>query len=168
MSEGYVSCDRLSKSELRLLKAARSVMKNAYNIYSGFQVGAAVRTSTGKVYLGTFMENASFGLGVCAEVAAILAANTDGEAGIESIAIIGGKPESKRGTVVTPCGRCRQVILEASQVAGTDAEVICSNKDMTQVLRTTISELLPHAFGPRDLGVTHKLRSFLRHRRGRG
>jgi hypothetical protein len=76
-----------------LLGKAESVMRNSYNPYSHFYVGAAVLTQGGKIYLGTFAENSSQGMTICAEPAAILAANTDGERMFRAIAVIGAGEE---------------------------------------------------------------------------
>ncbi len=79
---------RLSEDDRRLVEAALSVSAHAYAPYSRFPVGAAVRTRTGRVHHGANLENASYGLAVCAEVAAIAAANSAGDFNIEAIAII--------------------------------------------------------------------------------
>src|SRR5207253_4528986 len=114
--------DDLSDSERRLIAAARDASINAYAPYSGFAVGAAVRTRSGAVFTGANLENAAYGLGVCAEVAALAATNSAADYSIEAIAIVGHRfTDPKDATqVVTPSGRCRPVLLVASQVAGTD------------------------------------------------
>lgn len=136
----------LPKDIENLLREAQAVAKNAYNKYSNFLVGAAVMTKSGNVYKGTFLENSSFGLTICAEPAAIMAANSNGDFEISSIAIVGGDPVKDKGEVVTPCGRCRQIIYEASNVSGIDIDIYCSNLNLSQVLITKISELLPLPF----------------------
>src|SRR5438552_12018212 len=105
----------LSDSERRLIAAARDASINAYAPYSGFAVGAAVRTRGGAVFTGANLENASYGLGVCAEVAALAGANSAADYSIEAIAIVGHKftDPNDATQVVTPCGRCRQLIFEA-------------------------------------------------------
>jgi cytidine deaminase len=151
----------LSEVENKLLAAALSVMKNAYNVYSGFYVGAAVHTSKGNIYSGSNMENASSGLSICAEPAAIQAANSAGEYDIRTIAIVGGgKMDGQRNEVVTPCGRCRQIIYESSQVAGHDTEVILCNNDLSKIVKTSIKDLLPMPFGPNDLGLEDEVKKF--------
>jgi len=137
----------LPKDIENLLREAQEVAKHAYNKYSNFLVGAAVITKSGNVYKGTFLENSSFGLTICAEPAAIMAANSNGDFEILSIAIVGGDPMAKEyGEPVTPCGRCRQIIYEASTVSGVDIDIYCSNLNLSKVLVTTISELLPLPF----------------------
>ncbi|MDP4240996.1 MAG: cytidine deaminase [Bacteroidota bacterium] len=146
MSEFITNKDNLPPEITDLLVEARKVSENAYNNYSGFFVGAAVRTSSGKVYTGTNMENASFGVSICAEPGAILSANANGDFNIEAIAIVGGFKDGKDQQPATPCGRCRQFIYEASQVSGKNIAVFCSNLTFSKTLVTSIEELLPFAF----------------------
>jgi cytidine deaminase len=138
-----------------LCVVASNVARNAYAPYSGFAVGAAVRTKSGQVFAGANLENASYGVGICAEIAAITAANSAGDFEVEAIAVVGYKflPQPLVSSIVTPCGRCRQIILEASHVAGTDIRVLCCNSDLTEIRAYAISELLPEGFGPHNLGV---------------
>jgi cytidine deaminase len=140
-----------------LIVAARDAMSHAYAPYSGFAVGAAVRTKSGKIYTGANLENAAYGVGMCAEVAAITAANSAGDYNIEAIAVAGLKfTGAKDATqIVTPCGRCRQLVFEASQVAGVDVPVFSCSGDLAQIQEATISEMLPVAFGPANLGLEH-------------
>lgn len=137
-----------------LFKKAKDVARNAYNLYSGFHVGVAVETKKGNIYTGTFMENASYGITICAEPAAVLAAISAGDLEIVRIVVLGGKQIEKPGNIVTPCGRCRQIIYEISHISGIDIEIYCSNGDCSKIILTTISELLPHPFGPQDLGMS--------------
>jgi cytidine deaminase len=141
----------LGPDELALLDAARHARGAAYAPYSGFSVGAAALTTSGHIYAGANMENASFGVTVCAEIGALQAALTANDFRIETIAIVGGLLDGGSSEPVSPCGRCRQLILEAGQVAGTNVRVLCANADLSQVLVTDIETLLPHAFGPSDL-----------------
>jgi len=146
MSEIIINQDNLPKDIKELLNEALKVSGNSYNKYSHFYVGAAVRTKSGKVYIGTNMENASYGLSLCAEPAAIMSANSHGDFDIEAIAIVGGFQDVPDQEPATPCGRCRQLIHEASQVSGVDIAVYCSNLTLSTILVTTIEELLPFAF----------------------
>lgn len=137
----------MSAESQELLFAARDVAKNAYNRYSGFYVGAAVRTKSGKIYTGANLENASFGLTLCAEPSAIASANSNGDFNIISIAVAGGYMDDKIDfPPVTPCGRCRQLIFEAARISETNIEVLCSNLELTKIIETSIEELLPYAF----------------------
>lgn len=136
-----------------LLELARKIGNNAYNAYSGYLVGAAVETSARHRFSGTFMENASYGLTVCAEPAAILAANSDGHRDIRRMAIAGGNPnDEKPGPPCTPCGRCRQIIWEVASINGREVEVYCSDLTLTNILLATSNELLPFAWGSDAVG----------------
>jgi cytidine deaminase len=145
----------LSASERRLIVSARDASMNAYAPYSGFAVGAAVRTQSGAVFTGANLENAAYGLGICAEVAAVSSANSAADYHIEAIAIVGHKftDPQDASQVVTPCGRCRQLIFEASQIARTDVRVFSCSGDLEHIREAVISELLPEAFGPKNLGL---------------
>ena len=163
MEEYYFRLNDLPADEQKLLKAARETMKNAYNIYSGFFVGAAVLTDDDSIFTGACMENASYGLTLCAEAGAIQSAFSAGKYGISKIAITGGSSPESEGEPVAPCGRCRQLIYEASQVSGKDIDVILANAAKNKILKTTISQLLPVPFGPKDLGFVDPL-SLLKNR----
>jgi len=140
---------------LALLKAARDVATHAYAPYSKFRVGAAVETSDGRIFVGANMENASYGLAMCAEVGALQAASSAGALGqIRRIAIVGGPmkaPSTYHPRATAPCGRCRQLISEAARYGGHEIEVWFSDLDRTVVERRTTCELLPDAFDARNL-----------------
>jgi cytidine deaminase len=140
----------------KLLEAARHAAQSAYAPYSGFSVGAAVETSDGRIFLGANMENASYGLTMCAEVGAIQAASTAGLLNkIRRIAIVGGptkEPPQHIPRPTAPCGRCRQLIAEAAVYGGYDVEVWFADLDGKVVERRTISALLPDSFGSGNLG----------------
>lgn len=140
---------------LALFKAARDAALNAYAPYSRFAVGAAVETSDGRTFVGANMENASYGLTVCAEVGALQAASSAGALGkIRRIAIVGGpiNPGSEyRPKSTAPCGRCRQLISEAAMLGKHDIEVWFADLDQKVIERRTISELLPDSFDARNL-----------------
>ena len=156
----------LDSDEQELLQRARAAMSRAYNPYSGFYVGAAVGTGSGATFAGAAVENASFGLTICAEPSAIVRAYAEGEVDIRAIAVVGGPSPESAGEIVTPCGRCRQMIYEAGQVAGADIAVLCANADLSRVMKIRISELLPFAFGPADLKVRDKIGEFLSRAKG--
>lgn len=140
-----------------LIEAARTAARQAHAPYSRFGVGAALRLVDGSVITGTNFENASYGLSLCAETVAIATANAQGRlADIVEIAIIGGPltDAGHRGTEpILPCGRCRQVINEAAQMGGRDIAIHCAGAEGDRVAHFTLAELLPHAFGPGDLGI---------------
>ena len=139
-----------------LIAAARTAAAHAYAPYSGFGVGAALLLSDGSIVTGCNFENASYGLSLCAETVAVATLNASGRlADVREIAVIGGA--IKDGAItgsdpVRPCGRCRQILNEAAQLAQTDLLIHCASADGKTVERHLLSELLPFAFGPADLG----------------
>ncbi|PZT89895.1 MAG: cytidine deaminase [Citromicrobium sp.] len=128
-----------------LIQAARDAAKRSYSPYSQFPVGAALRFAGGSIVTGTNIENASYGVGLCAETVAISKAMADGvRGGLEAVAVTGPGDQP-----ITPCGRCRQVINELAQLGGTDPIILCVGPD--EVRRLRLSALLPEAFGPASL-----------------
>ncbi len=97
-----------------LVLQAEKAMEHAYAPYSGFRVGAALLTKSGKVYLGCNIENASFSPTICAERTAVAKAVSEGEREFEAIAVVGGKAGMISG-ICPPCGVCRQVLSEFCQ-----------------------------------------------------
>jgi cytidine deaminase len=139
-----------------LVERARAAALRAYAPYSRFSVGCAVESETGQVVVGANMENACYRLGVCAEISALTAAaQAFGLGAVRRIAVAGGhlgaSGQLAGDAVVTPCGGCRQAILEAAHVAGLDLEVVSANGDGTRVSSHRISELIPFGFGPANL-----------------
>lgn len=141
-----------------LIEAAREAARHAHAPYSNFGVGAAVLLTDGSVVTGTNFENASYGLSLCAETVAIASASAQGRLrDIAAIGVVGGAL-AKDGTIsgqglVTPCGRCRQIINEAADLSGSDVDIYCASADGSAFRHFRASELLPHAFGPADLGI---------------
>ncbi len=135
-----------------LVAAARGARARAHAPYSRFTVGAAILAADGSVVTGANFENASLGLSLCAETVAIAAANAAGSlAGARAIAVVGDNIGSPDGSVVTPCGRCRQLLVEAEHIAGGALLIYCApagDDAGESVRRFTVAELLPHAFGP--------------------
>jgi cytidine deaminase len=133
----------------QLIDRARAAASKAYAPYSRFLVGCAVESVDGEVVTGANMENACYRLGLCAEQGALIAAqHAFGLDKVARIAVVGGAGD----VVCTPCGGCRQAILEAAQLSGADVEILCSSGDGSKVERYTIGELIPHGFGPANLG----------------
>ncbi len=122
-----------------LARVACTQRERSYSPYSNFRVGAALLGASGTVYLGTNVENASFGLSICAERSAVVRAVAEGEHKFVAIAICADGP-----TPTAPCGACRQVLLEF----GPEMQVILVGDQglAGEVLELTVSELLPHAF----------------------
>ncbi len=137
-------------SDDALISAAREAALQSYSPYSNYAVGAALRFADGSIVTGTNVENASYGLALCAETVAVAKAMGDGiRGGLQAVAVVG--PEGQGTPPITPCGRCRQVLNELAALGGTDPIVLCVGAD--EVRRVLLSELLPHAFGPDHLGA---------------
>ncbi len=142
----------------QLVAAARDASRNAHAPYSRFAVGAAVLLDDGTVITGANFENASYGLSLCAETVAIATASAAGRLrDIVAIGVIGGAMDAEGhatgSSPVSPCGRCRQVINEAAQMGGRDLPVHCGAAEGDAIRTYVVSELLPDAFGPADLGI---------------
>lgn len=138
-----------------LVERARAAALAAYAPYSRFSVGCAIESVDGEIAVGANMENACYRLGVCAEIAALTAAQQAfGLDKVKRIAVAGGHVEQGELAgegVVTPCGGCRQAIYEAACVAGADVEIVCANGGGDKLDVTRIYELLPKGFGPDSL-----------------
>ncbi len=122
-----------------LREHAREAMQKAYAPYSKFPVGAAALTTSGQIVTGCNVENASYGLGLCAECS-LVSALTMQQAG----KLVAFTCCDKNGNVLMPCGRCRQLLFEHSA-----PELVL---DTISGLKT-IAEVLPDAFGPNDLNI---------------
>lgn len=135
-----------------LIAAARAAAARAYAPYSNFHVGAALGFADGSVITGANVENASYGMTLCAETVAVgKALSEDWRGGLQGVAVIGGKAGAVgAGDPVTPCGRCRQMLNELAALGDSDPTVWCAGED--QVLELTLSQLLPKSFGPASLG----------------
>ena len=121
-----------------LLKRARTVREHAHAPYSKFKVGATVFATSGEIYAGVNVENASFPAGVCAECVAVAAAVTAGEQSLEAVCVVTDLPEP-----AAPCGVCRQVLAEF----GPSMKVIlASASDDLATVDTTMEVLLPGHF----------------------
>ncbi|HET7816013.1 MAG TPA: cytidine deaminase [Sphingomicrobium sp.] len=142
-------------TEAELVALARAAALKAYAPYSRFHVGCAIESVDGEVVTGANMENACYRLGICAEQSALAAAqHAFGLGKVARIAVAGGGIEG--GTLTgelacTPCGGCRQAILEAACLSGRDVEILCSNGAGSTVERHSIGSLIPHGFGPANL-----------------
>ena len=134
-----------------LIEAAREAAAGAYAPYSQFHVGAALGFADGSVVTGANVENASYGLTLCAETVAVgKALSEDWRGKLEGVAVIGGKAGAVgAGDPVTPCGRCRQMLNELAVLGKNDPTVWCVGED--EVLEMALSELLPRSFGPSSL-----------------
>ena len=130
----------------RLIETAIQAQKRAYCPYSRYSVGAAVLTETGRVFAGCNVENASYGLSMCAERVAVFHAVTSGHDAIEAVCVV--------GTAAKPCGACRQVMFEFSD-KDTQLYLVDLNPSngRRSVNRTTVFKMLPMAFDPLASGL---------------
>ena len=123
------------------IEFAKSARFNAYSPYSNFQVGAALRTKSGKIYTGCNIENHGI-QGICAERIAFAKALSEGEREFESITVVGSQKGKESTKQCMPCGYCRQFM---SEFVNEDFKIFVVDKDNI-VEEFTISELLPHSF----------------------
>ena len=130
----------LTDEDAALLASAQEAVKRAYAPYSGYRVGACVRAADGRVFRGCNVENASFGMTICAERNALTTAITEGASQFTAIAIAGDGP-----SMPYPCGACRQFLREFA----TDMKVLLTNGQT--IRETTLAALLPESFGPESL-----------------
>ena len=126
----------------QLLKTSRDAKKNAYSPYSKFKVGAALLCEDGTIITGCNVENASYGLTICAERTAMVKAVSDGYTKFKAIAI----SSDMKNSVIVPCGACRQFLVEF----GIDWDVYMTKPDLSYEKMTT-GELLPKSFVPDSL-----------------
>lgn len=134
-------------TDIDLINAAAKSLKNSYAPYSGFKVGAALLCTSGKVFCGCNIENASYPAGICAERTAIFKAISEGESEFVKLAIVGGK-DGKISDFCYPCGICRQVI---SEFCGSDFLIL--TYDGNEIKTHSLGVLLPLSFGRDNLCV---------------
>jgi len=126
----------------KLIQTAQEARHWAYAPYSGYAVGAALLTTSGRVYDGVNVENAAYPNGTCAERVAVYKAVSEGEREFEAIAVV-----TQNGG--SPCGACRQVLAEF----GLKTVVLLANADGQLLQEMSLADLLPGAFRPQDLGA---------------
>ena len=124
-----------------LISAAKQARENAHAPYSNFRVGAALRAKSGRIFGGCNVENATYGLTLCAERVAIFKAISEGERGFEAIAVV-----TDSETLTPPCGACRQLIWE---FCGDVAVILANLKGESEVL--PMRELFPKPFDASNL-----------------
>ena len=141
-----MSDEERRRAEEELYMIAESARDKAYCPYSGISVGAALLTSTGRVYTGCNIENSAYSPSVCAERVALFKAVSEGDNSPVAIAVAGGKRRESASSPFPPCGVCRQVMTE---FGSSDLRIILKEGD--GVKSYTLSELLPHSFGKDNL-----------------
>ena len=130
-----------------LVRQALAAMKFAYVPYSGFTVGAALLTKSGKVYLGCNIENAAYGPSNCAERTAFFKAVSEGVREFDAICVVGGANKELK-EITAPCGVCRQVMMEFCNPEEFQI-ILAVSKEQYEIY--TLKELLPLGFGPDNL-----------------
>lgn len=130
----------------QLIDTAVKARENSYSPYSNFAVGAALLAKNGKIYSGANIESASYTPTVCAERVAFFNAITNGEREFHGIAIVGGKASEAISAYCSPCGVCRQVMVE---FCGPDFEIILFDGTSPKVY--TLGELLPESFSKKNI-----------------
>ena len=128
----------MDDNEGRLYRAAWDALRFSYAPYSEYSVAAAIMTEDGKVFTGVNVENASYGLTVCAERVALFNAVTAGYRSFTHLLVV----SNDEGNLPLPCGACRQVLMEFSP----GIKIIVAGKDYEKALSYSLKELLPHAF----------------------
>lgn len=140
------------KSERELMAKAIKASKNSYSPYSNFQVGAAILCSSGKIFTGTNVENASYGGGICAERSAAVTAVSQGERKFLAVAVFGSFKDAREDGLqyAFPCGICRQFLRE---FAAKDMVILVGTSEDDYKKFSFYEEILPHSFGPEDLNM---------------
>lgn len=138
--------DELSPQDQELVQAAIEATKNAYANYSRFYVGAALRLENGKIVIGANQENAAFPSGLCAERTAVFAAQANyPDSPIETLAIAGRNEKGVLPSPITPCGACRQVILEIEDRYKKPIKILLYGTQKIYCVRS-VKDLLPLSF----------------------
>ncbi len=131
-----------------LIEEALKARKFSYSPYSGFQVGAALLAKDGRIFTGCNIESASYTPSNCAERTAFFKAVSQGVRGFSAIAVVGGPKDAETLDLCTPCGVCRQVMMEFCDPKSFQV-IVAKNPEEYQVF--TLEEILPMGFGPKDL-----------------
>lgn len=139
--------DELAAHDREVVEAARKATANSYAVYSGFNVGAAVRLSDGTIVSGTNQENAAYPSGLCAERTALFWANSQyPDKAVEVLAIAARTAQGELEKPIPPCGACRQVILETEKRFNTPIRIILYGTKECYVIEEGIKALLPLSF----------------------
>ncbi len=140
------STDGLGSDDIKIIKKARSAARKAYAPYSGFSVGAAVLLENNEIITGSNQENAAYPSGICAERTALYyAGSTYPDVPVKAIAITAYSKNAFVRFPVSPCGACRQVILESQQRFGKKIRIIMYGEELTRIV-DDVAFLLPFPF----------------------
>jgi len=150
--EVYNSADELPEQDALLVREARNITGNAYAPYSNFHVGAIAQLSNGKTVTGTNQENAAYPVGICAErVLLSTASSLFPNVAIDTIAISYDNKNGKSDHPISPCGICRQTLLEFEERVKQPIRLILSGLEGKIYIIQKASQLLPLSFGGDDL-----------------
>ena len=148
----YATVHELNEEERSLMHRAAAVLPDAYAPYSKFHVGAAILLEDGKIITGTNQENASFPIGLCAERIALAAVSSlHPDKKINAIAVTIKNFNKPTLTPVSPCGTCRQVLLEQEQRNEQPIKILLKGEGELIYELDSVSQLLPLSFGTKDL-----------------
>ena len=148
----------LTAEQSEALDAAIAALDRSYNPYSGFAVGACLVMVDGEHVTGANVENAAYGPTICAERSAVVRANAEGKRLFRGVAVTGRMSSAANADwhqLTAPCGVCRQVLFELTDLGGPghDPWVVLGSPSKRAFEVTSVRALLPHAFGPSDLGI---------------
>ena len=142
----FCQWSELSEQDKQLIKHAKEAVRNSYANYSHFHVGAALQLHDGRIVIGANQENAAFPSGLCAERSAIFAAQSHyPEQSIDALAIVAHNEKGFLSDPITPCGACRQVMLEMEDRYKQDVRILLYGTSGVYVLQR-VKDLLPFAF----------------------
>jgi cytidine deaminase len=145
--KSYKNRDELPAESANLLAIAHQAAENAYAPYSRFKVGAAILLANGKIVIGNNQENAVYPSGLCAERTAAFSASAQfPNISFKKIAVVAINPEKTQSVPVSPCGSCRQVLLEYEELAKDNIEVILAGEVGEVFVFNRIRDLLPYSF----------------------
>lgn len=133
-----------------LIKSAFEAQEKSYTPYSHFNVGAALLGKNGTIYKGCNIENAAYTPTNCAERTAFFKAVSQGQLEFDAIAIVGGK-EGEKGEYCSPCGVCRQVMMEFCNPKEFKIYLARDKNNLDDYIEYTLEEILPLGFGPANL-----------------
>ncbi len=154
----HIQYSELDDIERQALAEAEKVLDNAYEPIFHFHVGACLISANDELVSGTNFANTAYGSSICAERAAILRANAMGIKKMKSIVITARSAGQPTTEVTAPCGDCRQWLNEVSDLSGSDMKIILSTTLKDKIISTSIKELLPLAFGPKNLVINTQKR----------
>ncbi len=151
----YSSLSEFSEEDRLLIEKSRESAKNAYAPYSHFKVGAAVLLENGQIVTGNNQENAAYPSGLCAERTAVFYASSQfPEIPFRKIAISSVSPEQNGTNPTSPCGACRQALIEYENKFNRKIEVILISENGEAYVFDSVTQLLPYSFGASDLPQT--------------